>query len=228
MHEYELPPGCTETCRLFPLPGLVFFPHAVLPLHIFETRYRQMTEDALATDNLITMIQLKSDRKDQRRDEPRPIEDVGCLGKIIRYERLNDGRFNLLLVGLRRVKIRAELPSKKLYRIAAAEILEDLPLDGPESPSRSRLIQLFRSRLGEERGIDPDLRKLLDSDTIALGALTDIIAHTLEIPSNLKQILLAESSVDRRVSLLLTALGGSTNVEPSSFARTFPPPFSLN
>ena len=49
----------TNVCRLFPLPGVVLFPHAVLPLHIFEPRYRQMTEDALATDRLIAIVQLR-------------------------------------------------------------------------------------------------------------------------------------------------------------------------
>lgn len=227
MHDDERPPGFAETCRLFPLPGLVLFPHAVLPLHIFEPRYRQMTEDALSTDNLITMVQLKPNCEGDD-SEPRPIEKVGCLGKIIRYERLPDGRFNLLLVGLKRVLIRAELPAKKLYRIATAEILEDLPAENPETPIRTRLIQLFRKGLDAERGIDPDLRKLLDSDTIALGALTDIIAHTLEISPQLKQSLLAESSVDRRVSLLLRALGQDGNTHHASPPRNFPPPFSLN
>ena len=49
----------SNRCRLFPLPNLVLFPHAVLPLHIFEPRYRQMTEDALAGDQLVTIVQIK-------------------------------------------------------------------------------------------------------------------------------------------------------------------------
>ena len=52
-------PGFSNQCRLFPLPDLVFFPHTVLPLHIFEPRYRQMTEDALAGDRLVTMVQIR-------------------------------------------------------------------------------------------------------------------------------------------------------------------------
>jgi Lon protease-like protein len=228
LHNEECPPGFAETCRLFPLPGLVFFPHAVLPLHIFEPRYRQMIEDALATDNLITMVQLKPGGATASRTEPPPIEDVGCLGKIIRYERLLDGRFNLLLVGLKRVRIRTELSAQKLYRIAAAEVIEDLPSERPESPLRSLLIQRFRSEFETAKELDPDLRTLLDSDTIDLGALTDIIAHALAIPPPLKQVLLAESAVDRRVGLLLRVLGEAANDIPEIPSRSFPPPFSLN
>ncbi len=218
--------GFTETCRLFPLPGLVLFPHAVLPLHIFEPRYRQMTEDALATDNLITMVQIKDKAFEQTRKEPIPIEEVGCLGKIMRYKRLPDGRFNLLLVGLKRIRIHAEIPGEKLYRIAAAEIVEDLPSEFAETRSRDLLVKRFRQGFRDERKLDPDLCKLLESDAIALGALTDIIANALEIPISLKQTLLAEPSVDRRVGLLLRALGEKEN--SGRPARGFPPRFSLN
>lgn len=228
MNDDEFPSGITETYRLFPLPGLVLFPHAVLPLHIFEPRYRQMTEDALSTDNLITMIQLKARDPNSARDEPSPIEDVGCVGKIIRYERLSDGRFNLLLVGLKRVRIRQELQVEKRYRIASAEIMEDLLPEHPEPGSRNRLIQLFRDGQDHGRKLDPDLRKLLDSDTISLGALTDIIAHTLELPPHLKQKLLSESSVDRRVNILMHALGENDSSSPAVSFRRFPPPFSQN
>jgi len=220
--------GFAETCRLFPLPGLVLFPHAVLPLHVFEPRYRQMIEDALSTDNLITMVQIKPEGAKVSRTEPSPIESVGCLGKIIRYERLFDGRFDLLLVGLKRLRIRAELPAEKPYRIAAAEVIEDVRSDRPELPAQKLLIERFRRRLDGREGIDADLQKLLDSGTIELGALTDVIAHVLKIPSRLKQELLAESAVDRRVEVLLRILGERDREPPANGFRSFPPPFSPN
>jgi Lon protease-like protein len=187
-----------------------------------------MTEDALATDNLITMIQIKSDGAGASQAEPNPIENMGCLGKIIRYERMLDGRFNLLLVGLKRVRIRTELPAKKLYRIAAAEVVEDVPPLSPESPARNLLIEQFRRGLARRQGIDPDLLKLLDSGTVELGALTDIIAYVLEIPPRLKQELLAESAVDRRVEILLRILGERGRGSQANASRSFPPPFSRN
>src|SRR6516164_9969292 len=87
-----------RVARLFPLPGLAMFPHVILPLHIFEPRYRQMTEDALAGDRLVTMVQIRPSVKGSRWVEPVPIMEVGCLGKIVQHERLADGRFNFLLL----------------------------------------------------------------------------------------------------------------------------------
>ncbi|MGO9920320.1 MAG: LON peptidase substrate-binding domain-containing protein [Isosphaeraceae bacterium] len=66
-------------CLLFPLPELVFFPHSVLPLHIFEPRYRQMTEDALAGDRLVTMVQIRPVPPGSTWTEPVPIMDVGSF-----------------------------------------------------------------------------------------------------------------------------------------------------
>ena len=100
--------------RLFPLPNLVIFPHVVLPLHIFEPRYRQMTEDALAGDRLITIVQISPPARGEHWTEPVPLESVGCLGRIIRHERLADGRFNILLLGRKRVRLRREITTAKL------------------------------------------------------------------------------------------------------------------
>lgn len=187
-----------------------------------------MTEDALATDNLITMIQTKTDGAGASQVEPKPIENMGCLGKIIRYERKLDGRFNLLLVGLKRVRIRSELPADKLYRIAAAEVVEDIPPLCPVSAAQNLLIGQFRRGLARKQGIDPDLQRLFDSGTVELGALTDLIAYILEIPSRLKQKLLAESAVDRRVEILLRILGEHDRDPQANASRSFLPPFSRN
>ena len=118
-------PDFSRLCRLFPLPDVLLFPHALLPLHIFEPRYRQMTEDALAGDRLVTMVQIRPAPKGSPWVEPVPIMEVGCVGKIVQYERLADGRFNFLLLGCKRVRLKREIPGGKLYRIAEAEIMDD-------------------------------------------------------------------------------------------------------
>src|SRR3984957_14388099 len=110
--------------RLFPLPGVVLFPHAVLPLHIFESRYRQMTEDALACDRLITIVQIRPPGEWKSPSEP-ALEEVGCLGRIFKHERLPDGRFNFFLLGRTRVRLTHEIPSGKLYRTSEVQVVED-------------------------------------------------------------------------------------------------------
>ena len=211
--------------RLFPLPNLVMFPHVVLPLHIFEPRYRQMTEDALASDRLITMIQITPPPKGEHWSEPVPLEPVGCLGKIIQHERLADGRFNLLLLGRQRVRLERELHTEKLYRIAEVEILEDEPAASPDEPARAELTGLFRQVFESQQSLDPDLAELLNKP-VPLGLLADIIAHALNLPPALKQRLLAESSVDRRVDTIRAVL---RQVAPDeNQRRSYPPPFSIN
>jgi uncharacterized protein len=216
-------------CRLFPLPSLVLFPHAMLPLHIFEPCYRQLTEDALATDRFVTMVQVPPPPKGSFWPEPVHIMGVGCLGTIVQHERLPDGRFNFLLLGCKRVRLGKEQPSTKLYRLAEAEILDDKESDQPQEPRRQQLVDLFRMVFEKRYRLDDDLAKRVNS-TISLGVLSDIIAHALRLPPGIKQELLSETRVDRRVETLLVLLQtiiDSTIPEDQS-SRSFPPPFSLN
>ncbi len=215
----------SNQCRLFPLPNLVLFPHAILPLHIFEPRYRQMTEDALAGDQLVTIVQIQPIPPGAPWREPIPIHDVGCLGRIVQHERLADGRFNFLLLGCKRVRLGRELPSPKLYRVAEATIIEDQEPASEVASRSEELIELFIHVFQQDRHLDPDLARLLKSG-LSLGVLSDIIAHTLDIPASLKQALLDESRVERRAATLRTIL---REVLPAHDApRRFPPPFSLN
>src|SRR5580700_8664512 len=96
------------TVALFPLPGLVFFPQAVLPLHIFEERYREMTADALAGSRLIAMALLKPGWQKDYYQSP-AIEPVICVGRILNNEQLPDGKYNLLLQGELRAEIAQEI-----------------------------------------------------------------------------------------------------------------------
>jgi Lon protease-like protein len=211
--------------RLFPLPGLVMFPHVILPLHIFEPRYRQMTEDALAGDGLITMIQIRPMPKGKAWAEPVEIERVGCLGRIIQHEGLPDGRFNILLLGRKRVRVRRELESGKLYRTAEVEILDDQAPLVPEEAAREELVGLFRKVLERQDRLDTDLAELLEK-AVPLGILSDIVSHTLTLAPALKQRLLEEVSVDARIDTLLSVLRKIAAAEQPG--RAFPPPFSPN
>jgi uncharacterized protein len=210
-------------CRLFPLPRVVLFPHAILPLHIFEPRYRQMTTDALAADGLLTMVQLATASRPGSTLGSPPIETMGCLGRVLQHERLPDGRFNFLLLGRRRVRLRREIPSEKLYRLAEAEILEDVSDPAADDSLRGELIALGREVFERQKPLEPDIQEWLGSE-LPLGVLTDLMAHALGLPPDLKQSLLAEPHVDRRaVSLLTTLKLYLTRAEPK-----FPPPFSTN
>lgn len=214
--------------RLFPLPELVMFPHAILPLHIFEPRYRRMTEDALAGDRLITMVQIRGGCEADQPLDP-PIERFGCIGKILECERLPDGRFNFLLVGCKRARIVRELPGPEPYRVAELELVEDRDPAAARAGLREELVGRFRRVLELKGSADPELVALLASDQ-PLGALTDILAHSLAMPGAWKQALLEEPDVGKRAARLSVLLGKVLDQAAALGlgSRRFPPPFSAN
>src|SRR6476661_4159704 len=107
-----LPP----TIPIFPLPNVVLFPNVFLPLHIFETRYREMLEDALKGDRIIGMVLLRPGWEGDYEGRP-PVYPIGCAGVISHAERLPDGRFNIVLRGMEKFQIGGE-ETGRLYRIA--------------------------------------------------------------------------------------------------------------
>jgi len=124
---------------LFPLPGVVLFPGTLLPLHIFEARYREMVAHALAGEKTIGMAMLKPGVDvDQGAS---PIFEIGGAGEIVESEELEDGRYNILLEGKFRYRVVAE-SSAGLYRTASVEPIASLPFSSPEEGARVRELAL--------------------------------------------------------------------------------------
>ena len=212
--------------RLFPLPNLVFFPQVVQPLHIFEPRYRQMTADALEGDRLIALALPKPGWEPAYAQSP-PLYSVACLGKIIADQKLEDGRYNLLLRGLSRIQIVHEIPHGKLYRKAKVELLVEVhPLDdGGESGLRRRLAKILPAWVEGKGPVLNQFKKLMKTDLL-LGTLLDIIAFALPLETEFKQALLEELEVEIRAEKLLECL--ETRRSKSKSALPFPPEFSVN
>jgi len=137
---------------VFPLPDLVFFPHASLPLHIFEPRYRTMIEDALRAERLIAMGLLKPGWERDYHGHPE-IDPLGCAGFIEDEVRLPDGRFNIRLRGLARVEFLAFVQEGP-YRVARVRVLEDRnDQDGPlVEEDKRRLLAVCAGLLQEFSG----------------------------------------------------------------------------
>jgi Lon protease-like protein len=214
------------SARLFPLPDFVLFPHVVKPLHIFEPRYRQMTEDALHGDHLIALVLLKPHTEEEYAGEP-DIHDTACLARIINEQRLADGKFNILVRGLCRLRIEAEVPTAKLYRIAQGWPMPDAA--HPDSASlRRSLAEGVRRWVPPQGPALKQLQELLD-DQPPLGALTDILAFALPLAAELKQELLEELDIEQRARRLIEALREGPEELPMPRERPkFPPDFSLN
>jgi Lon protease-like protein len=215
--------------RLFPLPNFVLFPCVIHPLHIFEPRYRQMTADALAGDRLIAMALLRPGWEQDYEGSP-AIHPVICLGRIVSAQRLDDGRYNLLLQGLARARVVEEVQNDRLYRVAQAELLFTASTISPHEERR------LRRHLGEQVPgwfpANPQLveqfQKLLQRD-LPLGALCDILSFALPLEPAFKQQLLEELDVERRIDRLLTRLKTPPAAMPAETGpRKFPPEFSVN
>lgn len=210
--------------RLFPLPNLVLFPQVVQGLHIFEPRYRQMTADALAGDKLIALVLLRPDEETNYDDLP-AIESVACLGQIVWHEQLLDGKYNLRLRGLARVRIVEELMTDRLYRMARVEpIVETAPADLNELRRlRQGLADAVLPRFDADSPARRQLQELFEGE-MPLGQVCDVLSYALPLPIEFKQSMLAEPRAERRAVALAELLITSA----ARAARKFPPEFSLN
>jgi Lon protease-like protein len=203
---------------LFPLPQGVLLPGAVLPLHIFEPRYREMMRDALTGERLIAMALLKPGWDRDYYGQP-PVHEVVGVGRILEEEALPDGKYNLLLQGLWRARI-VEVVSSEPYRTARVALLEDrLPEGGPWERRRKLLLAFFAQMLrevtkGQTEGPPDDL---------PLGRLTDLLVSILPFEMPVKQEFLEEPDAGARSERLVRLLEGADS--PASRLRRPP---SLN
>lgn len=119
-------PGSRILLPIFPLSNVVLFPGIKTTLHIFEPRYRQLTEHALASDRQIVMVVVRPEHAADMAADP-PVFPTGCAGTIREVERYPDGRFDIVVHGSRRVRIDDEpaRPGDQLYRTAAVTLLDD-------------------------------------------------------------------------------------------------------
>lgn len=217
--------------RLFPLPNLVLFPYVMQPLHVFEPRYRDLLEVALAGDRLIAMAALRPGWEHSYEGRP-PVHSVACLSRITAYARLADGTYNVLLLGLRRARIVRELGSGHRFREALVELCEDV-YPAHQAAGHSLLLQALRQGLLRLLPNLPEANEQIDQllgNDIPLGMLSDVVSYMLDIDVSKKQTLLAETDVQRRAELLLTYLSRlSAEFAAAGVASVvYPPEFSLN
>jgi hypothetical protein len=197
--------------RLFPLAQVVLFPRTRLPLHVFEPRYRQLTEDALAADGRIGMVAVPPEHAGALAADP-PLYPIGCSGVARDVVRLPGGRFRLVLVGEARFRILDERPRppERLYRVAEVEPLADPP---PEDESRAAAL---RERVGElllellERGGAaaqvPSRALIARLAQLDDGSFTNALSQAVSFATPEKQGLLEAPGVGPRLERLLDLL----------------------
>ncbi len=187
---------------IFPLPNVVFFPRTVLPLHIFEPRYRQMVADALEGNRQIGMALLQPGWEN-RQDEPPEVFDTGGMGLITQYKHLEEGRYNILLSGRHRYRI-MEFIGEAPYRVARVRLLQEvIPSSQEMNEISTELVRGFRelNEANAQPGLEPDVIEKLDFPT-----LVNSICSSLNLSVYDQQQLLEMNSLKVRATTLLGIL----------------------
>ncbi|MBI3993297.1 MAG: LON peptidase substrate-binding domain-containing protein [Candidatus Lambdaproteobacteria bacterium] len=217
-----------EVFPVFPLTGALLLPGSTIPFHIFEQRYRNMMEDALAERLPIGLVQPFVPQQDNR---PLPgaelqqpeLYRVGCAGRLERCEKTEDGRYLIVLLGISRFRILEELPLQRGYRrvrAAFGEFAADrrMPL---VPPNAERLLEALAA-FGRHHRIQFDVASLRSAQPLPL---LNGLSMSLPFTPVEKQALLEAPDVAEREKLLLALLG--MNVD-SSLPGHYEPPPSIN
>ncbi len=193
------------TVPVMTLPNIVFFPQALLPLHIFETRYRQMLRDVLATDRLFAIARLDQ-AKAHKPGASEPLHHVASVGIIRACQKADDDTSNLLLQGICRVEVR-EIVREQPYRVIAVRPLATTAGGNQTQLEIMRLevmrLLALRQRLGtpSPKGMTAFLESIEDFDTFA-----DVAAFNMCEDGAVKQRLLEELDTRRRLQLFVAQL----------------------
>jgi Lon protease-like protein len=189
---------------VFPLPNVVFFPHTSLGLHVFEPRYRRMTEDALGSDGFMAVALLKPGWESDYYGTP-PVHSVACAGSIEEHHLLPDGRYNIRLRGLCRVSLTRFVRCDP-YRVAAFRFIQESNgEDGPDvAAARARLLATCSGLMRELAGKESRAITLPADVPFAVGV--NALCQNLAMESDRRQRLLEVDDVVERCRLLVELL----------------------
>ncbi|WP_292039793.1 MULTISPECIES: LON peptidase substrate-binding domain-containing protein [unclassified Brevundimonas] len=203
-----------QVIPVFPLPGTILLARGQLPLNVFEPRYLNMVDDAMAGDRLIGMIQTVGPTGEQP-----PLMRVGCAGRITSFAETSDGRYLITLTGISRFRIANELQVKTPYRQVRADFAPyEMDLDGPdEFPSfqRDAFLDALRPYLGR-RGLEIDWDT---AEAAPVEALVNSLAMGLPFEPAEKQALIEAMTLNERSEALKALMqidaAGDEDINPS-------------
>jgi hypothetical protein len=201
---------------IFPLAGAILFPRSQLPLHIFEPRYREMVRDAIDGAGRIGMIQPQGGG----RENP-SLYTIGCVGELVGIEELDDGRFNIILLGSNRFRLLSEPDLGTPYRHGDVDAGAFDDEDDPDPLSLAARAEVEREarRLGDALGLAVDWAAVSRLDD---EMLVNAIAQVAPFDVGAKQALLESATLADRAELLVQlmqfqrmAITGGVEVEPT-------------
>lgn len=183
--------------KVFPLPSAVLLPGTAMPLHIFEKRYKDMVDDAVAGDGVFAMAQVLPGQEGRLAGKP-DLEELLCAGVVTMHEALPEGRSNLVLIGVARARVLRELPQTKAYREVEAELVVDLAYEGPEEETLRAAVLELVARVPHEVGE----RVAHVAARVRGGALADVVASAVVGDAARRFELLSALDVQQRLRLV--------------------------
>lgn len=184
-----------ESIPIFPLQDIMLFPGASRPLHIFEPRYRDMIADAMEGDRIIGMVMLRPGHEDNYDGNP-PIYDIGCAGLLSNIERLSDGRYNVIVQGLKRFRITGE-DQRQTYRIASINVLDEVFSEADRATLRAQRPLLLELLSSVAPGQKPTVDEV--SDDMLVNGLAQFLGMN---PADRLDLLQQEGPLARSDALL--------------------------
>ena len=200
---YRKPADLPAEIPVFPLGGAILFPKSVLPLNIFEPRYLNMIDDALAGERLIGMIQPAGLIGE---GESPVLADIGCVGRLTAFQETEDGRYLITLNGIARFGVSEETTHQTPYRTVRADwtrFAEDLgPEAGVPSPDRAELTEALSDYL-DRNGLKADWTTIKDAP---VEMLINSLSSGCPFTNPEKQALLEARTLQDRCSALIALL----------------------
>jgi Lon protease-like protein len=187
---------------LFPLEGVVLFPHSMIPLHIFEARYRKMVRDVLGSNRLLA-ISLQLEKENLQEGNLPRVADIASVGELVLAQELPDGRFNLVVRGRARIGIDEELPSDEPYRLITAHEIPDESLqERADIDEADAALRALITGLAESIPDGGDLLKHVTAAQDTPAALANVVAASLIADAKTRQLLLETTDVFQRLERL--------------------------
>ncbi len=190
---------------LFPLPNVVLFPKTPVPLYIFEERYRTMIREAIAGSREIVIALVRPGGETGPGGVPE-VHDIACLGRIESYEELEDGKYNIVVVGVDRVRILREVRHSPYQRVEVERIEPPLPGGTAEEIAgrQNRIGGLFARFTELATGAPQQANELMPQ--LDFDALVNMVAMTLNLAIDQKQALLELDDASERCDALIPVL----------------------
>jgi hypothetical protein len=183
-----------QRISIFPLSGAIIFPSMQLPLHIFESRYRDLVSDSLARDRKIGIIQPKG-----QGNHP-PLFNIGCLARIHDVEALDDGRYNIILEGVQRFSVINELNVTTSFRQVEAKLWDEDEMGEALSLAERASIEIESRRFADSQGYSVDWAAVSQLDDYSL---VNAIAQIAPFDFAAKQALLEARGLSDRADIIV-------------------------